>query len=67
MSDSVKPGEISALCVACGHRYTEDIDLHSRIAAEFGIKIVCPSCRLEISQKVRDKKTLKLIPGAGSK
>ncbi len=63
MSDSVKPSEISALCVACGHRYTEDIDLHSRIAAEFGTKIVCPGCRDEISRKVRDKKTLKLLPG----
>ncbi len=62
MSDSVKPGEIAALCVACGHKYTEDIDLHRRISAEFGTKVVCPSCRLEIFQKVRDKRTLKLIP-----
>ena len=63
MSDSVKLGDISALCVACGYRYTEDIDLHSRIAAEFGTRIVCPGCRDQISRKVRDKKTLQLLPG----
>ena len=52
--------KVEATCVGCGDKYTDDADLHRRLVEEFGEKVVCPGCRLEISTGHRDKKTLKV-------
>ena len=52
--------KVEAKCAGCGDHYTEDADLHRRLVEEFGKKVVCQGCRLEISTGHRDKQTLKV-------